>query len=178
MEVTDLLQAIVPKLTASTALLIAVMVPLLAVLLRALTQVWHIPVPRISPIAVVLMAFLGALVLVLLVMLALQWQSTSPADRDAFLAVLSYGVFLFLMMVGGMFARYFWDLLQAGKGFQQAEVTRLLMPLLISLMIFYPLWTIASGSPRNFFSVVAAFQNGFFWQTIFAELRPIKPSTP
>lgn len=83
MEVTDLLQAIVPKLTASTALLIAVMVPLLAVLLRAL-QVWHIPVPRISPIAVVLMAFLGALVLVLLVMLALQWQSTSPRTETRF----------------------------------------------------------------------------------------------
>ncbi len=40
-------------------------------------------------------------------------------------------------------------------------------------MVFYPLWTLVSGTPKNFFAIVAAFQNGFFWQTIFSGLRPM-----
>jgi hypothetical protein len=39
-------------------------------------------------------------------------------------------------------------------------------------MAFYPLWTMVSGAPKNFFAIVAAFQNGFFWQTIFSGLQP------
>ena len=41
-------------------------------------------------------------------------------------------------------------------------------------MVFYPLWTMVSGTPKNFFAIVgAAFQNGFFWQTIFSGIKPV-----
>ena len=51
------------------------------------------------------------------------------------------------------------------------------MPLAVSLMVFYPLWTMVSGAARGFFLIVAAFQNGCFWQTLFSGLRPLTGST-
>jgi len=72
-----------------------------------------------------------------------------------------------------MFARYFWELFRSGHSLAEADVTALLLPLLVSLMVFHPLWTMVSSTPRNFFAIVAAFQNGFFWQTIFSGLQPI-----
>jgi len=66
-----------------------------------------------------------------------------------------------------MFARYFWELWSSGKNLTQASVTALLLPLLVSPMVFYPLWSLLAGAPHSVFAVVAAFQSGFFWQTIF-----------
>ena len=132
--------------------------------------------PTLQPIVIVLLLFFLVLGIAALLQLYLHHRSLkTPAERDAFLHTLAYALFLFVVMVGGMFARYFWELFQAGKGLGDATVTALLLPLLISLMVFYPLWTMVSGSPRNFFSIVAAFQNGFFWQTIFSGLKPFTP---
>jgi hypothetical protein len=129
--------------------------------------------PRLEPITIVLLVFFVILGLAVLAQLVLHWQSLrGPEQQKEFVRTLIYGVFLFLLMVSGMFARYFWELFQTGKGLAEANLKVLLMPLLVSLMVFYPLWTIASGAPRNFFSIVAAFQNGFFWQTIFSGLKP------
>jgi hypothetical protein len=108
-----------------------------------------------------------------LLQLFLHWRDLrTPEARIEFLQTVAYGVFLFAVMVGGMFARYFWELFQRGRGIAEADVTSLLLPLLVSLMAFYPLWTMVSGAPKNFFAIVAAFQNGFFWQTIFSGLKP------
>ena len=132
--------------------------------------------PTLQPIVIVLLLFFLILGLAALLQLFLHWRSlNTPQERDEFLRTLAYALFLFVVMVGGMFARYFWELFQAGNGLADATVTALLVPLRISLMVFYPLWTMVSGNPKNFFSVVAAFQNGFFWQTIFSGLRPFTP---
>jgi hypothetical protein len=134
--------------------------------------------PRLQPIAVVLVAFFAVLGLSSLLQLYLHWRDLKAPDaRNEFLRTLAYGLFLFAIMVGGMFARYFWELFQSGHTLAQADVTALLLPLLVSLMVFYPLWTMVSGAPKNFFAIVAAFQNGFFWQTIFSGLKPF-PGAP
>ena len=134
--------------------------------------------PRLQPIVVVLVVFCAVLGLSALLQFYLHWRDLKTSEaRTEFLRTLAYGLFLFAVMVGGMFARYFWELLQSGKAVSQADVTALLLPLLVSLMVFYPLWTMVSGAPKNFFAIVAAFQNGFFWQTIFSGLKPF-PGPP
>ena len=33
-----------------------------------------------------------------------------------------------------------------------------------------------TGATKNYFAIVAAFQNGFFWQTLFSGLKPFSAS--
>ena len=105
--------------------------------------------------------------------LLLVWRDlATPHARTEFLRTTSFGVLLVGVTVAGMLARYFWELFQAGRSIADADPSLLLMPLVVSLMVFYPLWTMVSGA-RGFFLIVAAFQNGFFWQTLFSGLTPI-----
>jgi len=130
-------------------------------------------IPTFQPVVLVLVTFFIFLVIAGFTQLYLYVKSLKSADeKTQFVHKLAYGTFLFVVMVGGMFARYFWELFQSGKGIADANLTTLLLPLLVSLMVFYPLWTMVADAPKNFFSVVAAFQNGFFWQTIFSGLKP------
>ena len=96
----------------------------------------------------------------------------TPQARAEFLRTTSFGVLLVGVTVAGMLARYFWELFQSGRSVADADPSLLVMPLAVSLMVFYPLWTMVSGATRGFFLIVAAFQNGFFWQTLFSGLRP------
>ncbi len=162
---------------ARTRALLRLGTPLAAMLLTLFSPLARLLVerlPRLQPIALVLVTFFAVLGLSVLLQLYLHWRDLKTSEaRTAFLRTLAYGLFLFAVMVGGMFARYFWELFQLGHTLAQADVRALLLPLLVSLMVFYPLWTMVSGTPKNFFAIVAAFQNGFFWQTIFSGLKPI-----
>jgi len=154
---------------------VAMVVTLASGLAKALIE-W---LPTLQPIAVVLVFFFGLLGVLGLLQLYLHWRDLATSDaRSNFMRTVAYALFLFVVMVGGMFARYFWELFQTGMTLSEADVTRMLLPLLVSLMVFYPLWTLVSGAPKDFFAVVAAFQNGFFWQTIFSGLRPFPPPAP
>ena len=129
--------------------------------------------PTLEPIGVVLVAFFALLSLSALLQLFLFWRDlATPAARDEFLRTMAFGFFLFGVMAGGVLARYLWELLQAGRTLAEADPTVLVLPLLVSLLVFYPLWSIVSGATKNFFAIVAAFQNGFFWQTLFSGLKP------
>lgn len=151
---------------------------MLLTLLSALAKLLIGRLPTLQPIVIVLLVFFVVLGVSALLQLYLHWRDLRTEEaREDFLRTLAYALFLFAVMVGGMFARYFWELFQSGKTLAQASVTALLLPLLVSLMVFYPLWTMVSGSPKNFFAIVAAFQNGFFWQTIFSGLKPF-PGPP
>lgn len=155
--------------------LAAMVVTLAAALTKTLIQ-W---LPRLQPIVLVLVFFFGLLGVLGLLQLYLHWRDLGTSDaRSNFMRTVAYALFLFVVMVGGMFARYFWELFQSGLTLAQADVTTMLLPLLVSLMVFYPLWTLVSGAPKDFFAVVAAFQNGFFWQTIFSGLRPFTAPGP
>jgi hypothetical protein len=161
---------------ARTRRLLKIATPAAAALLTlasALAKLLIERLPRLQPVVIVLVAFFIFLSLSALLQLYLYWRDlqTAPA-REEFLLTLAYAIFLFAVMIGGMFARYFWELFQSGRAVAEADVTALLLPLLVSLMVFYPLWTLVSGAPKNFFAIVAAFQNGFFWQTIFSGLKP------
>jgi hypothetical protein len=147
--------------TALAALLMTVGSALVKLLVERL--------PTLQPIVVVLMVFFVFLSLSALLQLVLYWRDLATPDaRAEFLRTLAFGVFLFGVMFGGVLARYFWELFQSGRSVAGADPTRLLLPLVVSLMVFYPLWTMVSGATKNFFAIVAAFQSGFFWQTLLS----------
>jgi len=58
-------------------------------------------------------------------------------------------------MVCGMLTRYFWELSRSGRSVGEADLAVLLLPMLVSVMVFYPLWTLVSGATKNFFAIVA-----------------------
>lgn len=148
---------------------VAMVVTLASALAVALIE-W---LPKLHPIAAVLVFFLVLLGVLGLLQFYFHWRDLATSEaRGDFMRTIAYALFLFVVMVGGMFARYLWELFQSGRTLAEADVITMLLPLLVSLMVFYPLWTLVSGAPKDFFAVVAAFQNGFFWQTIFSGLRP------
>ena len=79
-------------------------------------------------------------------------------------------------MVMGMFANYYWDLFNMGKGLSSVQVERIVLPLLVSPIVFYPtynLWLSSSSQSYILFEVIA-FQGGFFWQALFTKAKPIE----
>src|SRR5574341_1534959 len=148
---------------------VAVLMTLGSALLKLVVE----RLPTLQPIGVVLVVFLVFLSVSAIVQLLLFWRDLgTPHARAEFLRTMSFGVLLVGVTVAGMLARYFWELFQAGCSLTDADPSVRLMPLVVSLMVFYPLWTMVSGAARGFFLIVAAFQNGFFWQTLFSGLRP------
>ena len=86
-----------------------------------------------------------------------------------------FAVHLACWMILGMGANYFWDLFREGKGWESFQLPRLLLPLLVSPMVFYPTWSLWLGSKQDtqiIFELIA-FQNGFFWQALFAKAGPV-----
>lgn len=81
-------------------------------------------------------------------------------------------------MVMGMFSNYYWDLFNLGKGLESVQVGRIVLPLLVSPIVFYPtynLWLSSSSQSYILFEVIA-FQGGFFWQALFTKAKPLEPS--
>jgi len=52
--------------------------------------------------------------------------------------------------------------------------TDLLLPLLFSIVVFYPIWAIATTAARSFFVIHAAFLNGYFWESFVAAAKPVE----
>ena len=82
-------------------------------------------------------------------------------------------------MVLGMFSNYYWDLFNMGKGLEAIQVERIMLPLLVSPIVFFPtynLWLSSNSQSYILFEVIA-FQSGFFWQALFTKAKPIEGST-
>jgi hypothetical protein len=81
---------------------------------------------------------------------------------------------LFLSMVGGMLAKCIFDYIQVyGTSSVKGQFREILTPLLISPIVFLALMQAADTSAVGMKAFIVlnlmAFQNGFFWQTIFGE---------
>ena len=66
---------------------------------------------------------------------------------------------LFLTMIGGMFVQVLTANYRAGRSLVEVSATQLIFPLLFSLIVFYPIWSLAASAPCNLFSFYAAFLN-------------------
>jgi hypothetical protein len=79
-------------------------------------------------------------------------------------------------MVLGMFSNYYWDLFNMGKGIESLQVERIVLPLLVSPIVFFPtynLWLSSTSQSYILFQVIA-FQSGFFWQALFTKAKPLE----
>ena len=85
----------------------------------------------------------------------------SPAV-DTTLTVL-YNVGLFTAMICGIIANYYW----AHGVSRVVSLDDFWRPILIAPIIFMPVYVSATKQPRGVIPMLVAFQNGFFWQTVF-----------
>lgn len=86
-----------------------------------------------------------------------------------------FAIHLACWMVLGMGANYFWDLFRENKGWESFQLPKLILPLLVAPVVFYPTWSLWLGNKQDsqiIFELIA-FQNGFFWQALFAKAGPI-----
>lgn len=85
---------------------------------------------------------------------------------------------LFITMVAGMMARLISTQCRSSK--PQAKITgiQLALPLMFSLVVFYPIWTMATAEEHTFFSFYSAFLNGFFWESVVSNAQFPKEPKP
>jgi hypothetical protein len=114
----------------------------------------------------------------LLVLYLVYFPNQPLAKTLDVLRVPIFGFHLFLWMLWGMIFKYLWDLFGSGKGWGDVKVTQMAIPFFVSPVIFFTIWTLAAGKAIEFALTLVAFQNGFFWQTIFARAGPVGPGAP
>ncbi len=88
--------------------------------------------------------------------------------REQLLA-LGFNLALFAGMLLGIAANYFW--VHGVEG--PVDLNGLWRPVLISPIIFMPVYVAATRQPRGLIPLLIAFQNGFFWQAIFERAGPL-----
>lgn len=116
---------------------------------------------------VVLLIFVGVVAVFGLVTLVYYWQEII-ANRDN----ISFAAWLFLTMVAGMFVQVVAENYRSHKPLFRVDASRLIFPLLFSLVVFYPIWSLTADAPRNLFAFHAAFLNGFFWESVVSSAKP------
>ena len=85
------------------------------------------------------------------------------------LTTVLFHVGLFAAMLVGIVANHFWT-----PGFADpVDLAGLWRPVLVSPIIFMPVYVAATKQPRGLIPLLIAFQNGFFWQAIFERAGPI-----
>ncbi len=94
-------------------------------------------------------------------------------DEVSGLLRISYGFLLLTCMLLGMIANYWWDHFRSGKGWDDMLIHEILLPMLISPIIFFSIWSLWPGKEITFALCLISFQNGFFWQVIFSKAGPI-----
>lgn len=82
-----------------------------------------------------------------------------------------FTIWLFLTMVFGMFVQVLTSNYRLGKPMLEISAAQLVFPLLFSILVFYPIWAMASSGTQNFFAIHAAFLNGFFWESIVSSTK-------
>ncbi|HYE96733.1 MAG TPA: hypothetical protein VD962_11025 [Rubricoccaceae bacterium] len=99
------------------------------------------------------------------------WDEIVRNSADA-----TYLAGLALSMVAGMFVQVMTSNYKAGKPLLDVTASDLLLPLLFSIVVFYPIWALTRESEPGFFGIYAAFLNGYFWQRIVEAAKPPGPN--
>lgn len=91
-------------------------------------------------------------------------------------ASLYFAFWLFLTMIAGMFVQVIASNYRLGKDLLDVSASQLIFPVLFSIIVFYPIWAVAASATHGFFSIHAAFLNGYFWESVVTSTRP--PEAP
>lgn len=89
-----------------------------------------------------------------------------------------FAIWLFLTMVFGMFVQVVTANYRSGKPMLEISTSQLVFPLLFSILVFYPIWAMATSGTRSFFAIHAAFLNGFFWESIVSTAKSPSSAPP
>src|SRR3972149_4068880 len=92
------------------------------------------------------------------------YSDTDIAKTLARLVTTVFAIHLFFWMILGMVSNYLYELFRSNKGWDAVQLQDLLLPFFVSPIVFYSMWSIASGQQVAFVYGLVAFQNGFFWQ--------------
>lgn len=115
----------------------------------------------------ILMGFGILIFVVIVITIVLNWGKI--------IGNLNYGlniVWLFILMVTGMFSKVFIENYDKDKRrFKQIKAAELIFPLLFSIFIFYPIWSIYSSTEISFFVFYSAYINGYFWENIVLDVH-------
>ena len=122
------------------------------------------------PPRVVLIAFSVAVAVLAAASLVYLW-SWLLAHTETML----FGAWLFAFMVAGMFVQVIAENRKQDTALFNVTAGQLIFPLLYSVVVFYPIWILASKADSAFFSLYAAFLNGYFWRTIVSTAKPQTP---
>ena len=87
---------------------------------------------------------------------------------------LYFSIWLFFAMVAGMFVQVLAHNYRSGNPLFHVEASQLIFPLLFSIIVFYPIWAIGVSATHSFFSIHAAFLNGYFWESIVSSAQPLE----
>jgi len=85
-------------------------------------------------------------------------------------------IWLFITMVFGMFVQVLTANYRSGRPMLEIGASQLVFPLLFSILVFYPIWAMATSGTRSFFAIHAAFLNGFFWESIVSSTKAPSPT--
>lgn len=124
------------------------------------------PIGRPQPAARILQSFATIVGILGLVTLIRNWDLLVK-NQDS----LVFLVWLFLFMVAGMFVQVIASNYRMGQGLLSVSASQLLFPLLFSIVVFYPIWAIATSASHSFFSIHAAFLNGYFWESVVSAAK-------
>jgi hypothetical protein len=94
------------------------------------------------------------------------WRQISAKADDVI-----FVVGLCLAMIGGMFVQVLAANRRAKRPLLSVSRDDLLFPLLFSVIVFYPIWTITAGGPKGFLAIHAAFLNGYFWESVVSAAK-------
>lgn len=80
---------------------------------------------------------------------------------------------IYLTMILGMIAKSIHDNtknnISISFEWSMLNTTAVILPLLISPMVFGSLYSFIQRSPKNLGTFIFAFQNGFFWKSVFTQ---------
>lgn len=80
---------------------------------------------------------------------------------------------MFCWMTAGMISNYLWDLFKASKEIEDIHIPDLMLPLLVSPIVFFGIWSMWPDQKIAFALNLVAFQNGFFWQVVLSKAGPV-----
>jgi hypothetical protein len=98
---------------------------------------------------------------------ATNW-STVKSNKD----LIIFGLWLLVFMIFGMFAQVIVSNSKAGRAPFHVRAGELLLPLVVSPIVFYTIWTTVASAPKGAFVVYCAFLNGYFWEGTVSKAKP------
>ena len=125
------------------------------------------PAPKPTSGYIVLGVFTAVVILFGLFTLYQYWDNFSQ-HKD----LITYGAWLFLIMIAGMFVQVIVSNYRADKPLFHVTASQLIFPVLLSPFVFYVIWSTAAATPKGSVVLYCAFLNGYFWESTVSKVKP------